>query len=154
MERSAQGRADFIFGAITAVASIAAFVHTFADRYTSEFLFGDVSTMFVPRLLLGLIVLLAVGLMLKGIRDREGGRLPEIAIGRTVAVFSACVLSIAGVWYIGFLIAMPVGVFLVGWTMGYSNKLVLAGTAVAAPLLTWVILGKLAQVAFPTGTFF
>ena len=154
MALSGQGRADVIYGAVAAMGGTAMFTHTFSDRYSNEFLFGDVSTTFVPRILLGLIVLLSLGLVIKGLRDRDGGSLPAVAIGRVALVFGACVLSIAGVWFIGYLIAMPIGVFLVGWAFGYPNKLVLLVTAIVAPLLTWLVLAEFAQVSFPNGQIF
>ena len=154
MARSLLGKTDILYGAITALVAAGMIVHTYDDRYVSEFLFGDVSTVFVPRLLLGAIVILALFLVLKGLRDREGVSLPAVQIGRVMAVFAAIVATIAGVWFIGYLIAMPVGVFVIGWAIGYPNKLILAVTAVVAPMLTWFVLGQFAQVSFPPGALF
>ena len=154
MKLSAQGRADVVYGAVLALGASAMFAHTFAERYNNDFLFGDVSTVFVPRILLALVVILSLCLVLKGARDKSQNTLTPVDVRRTVAVLSACIASIAGVWFIGYLIAMPVGVFLVGLAIGYPNRIVLAATALVAPLLTWVVLGQFAKVSFPLGTVF
>ena len=154
MAQSAQGKADVTYGLVTAMAATGLFVHTYADRYNNDFLFGDVSTVFVPRILLAMITLLSLGLVVKGVIDRDGGRFAEIAVGRVCAVFGACTLSILAVWFIGYLIAMPPSVFLVGLAIGYPKKLILAAVSLVAPLLTYGLLGQFAQVSFPAGQIY
>lgn len=154
MPKGGQGRADLIYGLVAAVAALAMFAHTFSARYSNEFLFGDVSTVFFPRLLLGTIALLSLGLAFKGLRSTSTEGLPNIHFRRFALTFGATLVGIALVWYLGYLIGMPVGVFLVGLALGYPRKLILAATSVAAPLIVWLVLARFAQVSFPTGTLF
>lgn len=154
MPASSQGRADVLYGIVIAIFAIAMFGHTFSSRYDNEFLFGDVSTVFFPRLLLGLIVALSLGLALRGARGQGEDALPEINVIRVASTYGAAALAIAGVWFVGYLLAMPIGVFLIGLALGYPNKVILAATSVVAPVLVWIVLAKFAQVSFPAGTLF
>lgn len=154
MPKGGQARADMLYGLVMAAAALAMFVHTFSDRYDNEFLFGDVSTVFFPRLLLGTIVTLALALALKGAKSNSEEEFLIVNLGRVAMTYGAAVLAALGVWYIGYLYAMPFGVFLVGLALGYPNKLVLAGVSIVAPLTIWVVLAQFAQVSFPTGTLF
>lgn len=154
MPKGTQGRADLIYGLVAAFAALAMFVHTYSPRYDNEFLFGDVSTVFFPRVVLAVIILLSLGLAFKGFRNSSGEDLREIQLGRMLLTLGATILGIALVWFAGYLIGMPIGVFLVGLALGYPNKIILAVTSVVAPVLVWLVLGRLAQVSFPTGTLF
>ena len=154
MPSSGQARADIAYGLVIALVAAAMFVHTYSDRYDNEFLFGDVSTVFFPRLLLAVIIALAVGLALKGVRGTAEGDFPPINIGRVALTYGVALVTAAGVWFVGYLIAMPVGVFLAGLALGYPNRIVLGLASISAPLIVWLVLARFAQVSFPTGTLF
>ncbi len=143
------GRADSIYGLVFFVAAAALFAHTYSDLYDTGPLFGDVSTVFVPRILLGLIAALSVALMVKGLLDRSGERLAPINWRRLFLTFAAACLTTAGLWYLGFLIAMPFGVFLTGLAIGYPNRLILAAASIASTGVVWLMLGYVARVSLP-----
>ena len=147
-------KADVIYGLVLGVLASVMMVHTFSSRYEVAHLFGDVSTMFAPRLLLGVMIALSVALVFKGLRNRGGDVLASVNIPRVALTFLAATATTAGVWFIGFFIAMPIGIFLTGLALGYPGKLVLAGTSVAGTIIVWLTLGVFANVALPAGVLF
>lgn len=145
------GRADTLYGLVMAAISAALIVHTFSDAYEFNPLIESVSTVFFPRIILGGILLCSLGLIVKGLRNRDpDDQLDTIDKIRVFLVLAACAATAAGLWFIGYFYAMPVGVFLTGVALGYPNKTVLAVTAIVATALTWVALGYFANVIFPT----
>ena len=147
-------KADVIYGLVLGVMASVMMVHTFSSRYEVAHLFGDVSTMFAPRLLLGVMIALSAALIFKGLRNRGGDVLESVNVPRVVLTFLAATAATAGVWFIGFFIAMPIGIFLTGLALGYPGKLVLAGTSLAGTIIVWLTLGVFANVALPTGVLF
>lgn len=147
-------KADVIYGLVLGVSASVMMVHTFSSRYEVAHLFGDVSTMFTPRLLLGVMMALSVALVFKGLRNRGGDVLAPVNVPRVALTFLAAAATTAGVWFIGFFIAMPVGIFLTGLALGYPGRVVLAGTSVAGTIIVWFTLGVFANVALPTGVLF
>ena len=147
-------RADVIYGLVLAVMASVMMVHTFSSRYEVAHLFGDVSTMFAPRLLLGVVIALSAALVCKGLRNRRGDVLESVNVPRVVLTFLAATATTAGVWFIGFFIAMPIGIFLTGLALGYPGKFALAGTSLAGTIIVWLTLGVFANVALPTGALF
>ena len=154
MATGSRGRADVLCGILAASTAGAMFAHTFSPRYDIEFLFGDVSTVFFPRILLGIIIILSLALAIKGFRDNSGAQIAEVNWLRVFMAFGATTLGIAGVWFLGFLIAMPIAIILLGATLCYPNKLVLILSSIVAPVIVWAVLAEFALVAFPTGTIF
>jgi len=149
-----RSKGDVFIGAAFSLFALAMYAHTFSDRYVNSFLFGDVSTVFFPRVLLILIALLSGGLVVRGLFVAGSTDGPAVRIGRIAVTYLACVATIAGVWLVGFLIAMPLGIVAIGLAMGQRRLVALIATAVIAPLLVWFVLGRLAQVSFPHGTLF
>lgn len=147
-------KADVIYGLVLGVMASVMMVHTFSSRYEVAHLFGDVSTMFTPRLLLGVMIALSAALIFKGLRNRGGDVLESVNVPRVVLTFLAATATTAGVWFIGFFIAMPIGIFLTGLALGYPGKLVLAATSLAGTIIVWLTLGVFANVALPTGVLF
>ncbi len=107
-----------------------------------------------PRILLGIIIVLSLALAVRGIRDKSGAEIAEVNWLSVVKAFGATTIDIAGVWFLGFLIAMPVATILLGAALGYPNKLVLILSSIVAPVIVWAVLAEFALVAFPTGTIF
>lgn len=143
------GRADAVYGLVFFAAAMALLAHTFSDQYDTGPLFGDVSTVFVPRLLLGVIAALSFALIIKGVTDKSGDELATINWRRLFLTFAAACVTTAGLWYLGFLIAMPIGVFLTGLAIGYPNKLILAAASVVGTGIVWLMLGYIARVSLP-----
>ncbi|MDE0304539.1 MAG: hypothetical protein OXI87_06605 [Albidovulum sp.] len=128
--------------------------HTYSPRYDIEFPFGDVSTVFFPRILLEIIIVLSRALAFKGARGKSGDGIIRVNASRVILALGVAALGIAGVWYLGFLVALPIAIFLPGDALGYPNKRVLVLTSFVAPLIVWGVLAKFALGAFPTGTIF
>lgn len=150
----ASRRADIVIGAIILLIVMAMYLHTFSEKYDTGPLFGDVSTVFVPRLILIALGLLSVGLMLRGAVRPENGVGRTLNWGRIVATFGvACAMSFGAYW-VGYWIAMPLGVFLAGVAIGYPRYLVLAAAAALATITVWATLGYLARVPLPHGQLF
>ncbi len=148
MASKAAGRGtDTIYGIVSFAIALALFFHTFSERYEFNHLFGDVSTVLVPRVLL--ISWMALSLLLV-VKDRMslavfgGVNWPRLAL---VSVLS--VATTVALWLFGFLAVMPVGLFLLGWAFGYRRWLILAMVSIVGPLAVWLILDKLAAVSLP-----
>ncbi len=149
-----KAKADIVLGIALLAAASLMFAHTFANRYDSGPLFGDVSTVFVPRIVLVLIGCLAVIMAIRGAMTRDSEQLEELNWRRMAITFGAACATSLGIWVFGYVLAMPVGIFLVGLAIGYPNKLVLAATCVVATAVIWVALGYFARVPLPTGTIY
>ncbi len=147
-----QKNADMLYGAVLAGMACAMFAHTFSPIYQNEFLFGDVSTVFFPRVLLGIIFVLSMMLVVKGKLSTSDAILTQINVKRVLLTGGATLITVVGVWYLGYLVMMPVGVFLIGLALGYPNLVILGITSLISPLVVWVILAKFAQVSFAPGT--
>ena len=147
-------KADVICGLVLGAMASAMMVHTFSSRYEVAHLFGDVSTMFAPRLLLGVMIALSAALIFKGLRNRSGEVLESVNVPRVVLTFLAATATTAGLWFIGFFVAMPIGIFLTGLALGYPGRFALAGTSIAGTIIVWFTLGVFARVALPTGVLF
>ena len=100
------GRADILYGLVMAAIAAALFIHTFSDIYEFNPLIESVSTVFFPRIILTAILLCALGLVVKGLRNAQSDdRLIPINTPRVCLVFAACALTAAGLWFIGYFYA-------------------------------------------------
>lgn len=140
---------DTIFATVALVVALALMAHTFSDQYDVNQLFGDVSTVFVPRALLVVWIVCSVVII---VRDNTGleifGQINWRAWGRVGAVTA---LTTAAIWGFGFSFVMPLGIFALGWAFGYRRWGWLALVSVGGPLAVWLILGVLATVPLPAG---
>lgn len=153
-EGLSSGKADVLYGIVILTCACAMLAHTYSDIYDTGPLFGDVSTVFVPRVLLISIGVLSVGLIVKGALARDGETIEPMNWGRIASTFVAASATTAGVWYLGYLIAMPVGIFLTGVAIGYRNWIVLAVASIIGTATVWLALGYLARVSLPEGQIF
>ena len=141
--------ADIIYGIVTAAIAGALFVHTFSDVYGFNPAIESVSTVFFPRILLGGLVLCSFGLIFKGMRESCEEHTPAVNAFRVLAGLVVAASTAAGMWFVGYFIAMPIGVFLMGAVLGYPKKFILAGVAIVATGVVWFALGHFAAVTFP-----
>ena len=146
---------DTIFGAVSLVIALALMAHTFSDQYDVNQLFGDVSTVFVPRALLVLWIICSAIIIARDNTGMEGFN--DIRWGPWGRVAGVLTATTAAVWAFGFLYVMPLGIFALGWAFGYRRWGWLALVSVAGPLTVWLILGVVAGVPLPearlTGLF-
>jgi len=147
-------KADVIYGVVILATAAAMLAHTYSDIYDTGPLFGDVSTVFVPRILLITICLLSAGLIARGALNHDDQTLEAMNWARISATFAAACATTAGVWYFGYFLAMPLGIFLTGLAIGYRNWIVLAVASVFGTMTVWITLGYLARVSLPEGQVF
>ena len=151
-DKSGARGTDTIFGGVSLVIALALFVHTFSDQYDVNQLFGDVSTVFVPRALLILWMVCSVVIVA---RDNTGlAAFSEVRWGAWARVAVVTAVTTAAIWAFGFLYVMPVGTFALGWAFGYRRWGWLALVSIAGPLAVWLILGVVAAVPLPTARLF
>ena len=142
--------ADILYGVAVLLIALALYAHTFNDVYQFNPLIESVSTVFFSRILMAAIALCSLALIAKGVRSKAGEYLPEINTVRVILVFITAAVTSAGIWFIGFFYAMPIGVFVTGWFLGYRRMPTLPVVSLIAPLLVWVALAHFAGVSFPT----
>ena len=143
--------ADTACGGAIFLAAAVMFVHTFSDRYDIGMLFGDVSTVFFPRIILGLIMLLAAALAGKGLRAGANRVLVTVDLRRTALAFLIAAATTAGMWWLGFLLATPFGLIALGLVLGYRKPLPLLAVSIAGPAIVWIVLVFGANVSVPAG---
>lgn len=149
-----KAKADVIYGIVILATAAAMLAHTYSDIYDTGPLFGDVSTVFVPRILLISICVLSAGLIARGALSHDDDTLETMNWGRIAVTFAAASATTAGVWYFGYFLAMPVGIFVTGLAIGYRNWIVLALAGVIGTATVWITLGYLARVSLPEGQIF
>ena len=145
------GMADIVSGSAILVGAAVMLLHTFSDRYDLGMLFGDVSTVFFPRVVLGALMLLSAVLVVRGVRAGEGEALGAIDAPRLALVAVVAALTALGVFWLSFMLVMPIGIFGVGWTLGFRRPVPLAVASIAGPAVVLVALERAANVAVPTG---
>lgn len=145
---------DIVIGMVILLAATAMYLHTYSDRYDTGPLYGDVSTVFVPRAILIALGLLSAGLALRGALRPAGPAGPDLNWPRVVMTFAAAAAMSLGAYWLGYWIAMPLGVFLTGLAIGYPRKAVLAAVSIGATAIVWFTLGYLARVSLPQGQLF
>ncbi|ASJ71311.1 tripartite tricarboxylate transporter TctB family protein [Granulosicoccus antarcticus] len=136
-------------------------LHTFSDRYTAFSDPDEISTVFVPRILLILLFTLATLLLVRALRMPAGTRADgaqavdkqerKRAIIRVMTVFFILLVMASIQDTLGFYATMALGILTTGWTMGCRNKLALLIVGLLAPLATWYIIVQLAELSLPAG---
>ncbi|MEO1018073.1 MAG: tripartite tricarboxylate transporter TctB family protein [Pseudomonadota bacterium] len=138
---------DTIYGIVSFSIALILFIHTYSERYEINHLFGDVSTVLVPRILLGSWMFLSAILV---IRDSLSlAVFADVQWRNFVLIGAIASLIVGGLWLFGFLVTMPFGLFALGWAFGYRRWVVLLIVSIAAPLAVWLVLSYLAAVPLP-----
>lgn len=140
------------------------FISTLSARYTEFADPDEISTVFVPQVLLILLMALATLLLIRALRmpagTRAAGSKPVDRQERQRAVFR--VSSALGVMLamgflqdiLGFYATMVPGIFLIGLAIGCQSKRALALVSLIAPLVVWLIIVQVAELSLPAGIFF
>lgn len=146
---------DFYYGVALLIIGGGLLLHTFNQRYDFDLLFGDVSTVFFPRIVLILWMLLSCILIANGLRGRgnpeDHARLKAVDIGRFLLVLIVIIISVVVLWLTGLLIGGPLMMIAVGLALGYRRLALLVPVSVAMPLIIWFALGKVARISLPMG---
>ena len=146
---------DFYYGLVLLIVGGGLLVHTLHDRYDFDLLYGDVSTVFFPRIILIMWIGLSSVLMANGLRGRGASedhkRLLAVGIPRLALVFVVVVASAIFLWLVGLLIGGPVLMIAVGIALGYRRLAILIPVSVVLPIVTWLALGRVARISLPSG---
>jgi hypothetical protein len=146
---------DFYYGFALMIVGVGLLLHTFNDRYDFDLLFGDVSTVFFPRVILILWVGLSLILMVKGYlgsgsaEDRSrvfSAKIPKLTLVMAVIIVMAGVL-----WMLGTLVGGPILMIAVGLALGYRQLMILVPISLILPVLVWYALSVVAKISLPAG---
>jgi hypothetical protein len=146
---------DFYYGIVLLIIGGGLLFHTMSERYDFDLLFGDVSTVFFPRIILIMWVLLSGILIANGLRGRgnseDHARFKAVDIGRFLLVLVVIVVAAIVLWLIGLLIGGPLMMIAVGLSLGYRRLVLLVPVSVTIPVIIWFALGEVARISLPSG---
>lgn len=146
---------DFYYGLVLLIVGCGLLWHTFSDRYDFDLLFGDVSTVFFPRVILILWVGLSAILIVKGYRGsgsaEDRARVISVGIPRLLLVLAAIVASAVVLWMTGLLVGGPLSMIAIGLALGYRRLVFLVPVSIALPVIIWFALGEIAKISLPSG---
>ncbi|MBL6927938.1 MAG: tripartite tricarboxylate transporter TctB family protein [Rhodospirillales bacterium] len=146
---------DFYFGLVLLIIGTGLLLHTFNDRYDFDLLFGDVSTVFFPRIILVFWVGLSAILIFNGLRGRgateDRTRLLSVGIPRLAMVFAVIVATVIVLWLVGLLVGGPILMIATGVALGYRRWVLLVPVSLTLPVAIWFALGHVARISLPSG---
>lgn len=146
---------DFYYGLVLLIIGGGLLFHTSNDRYDFELLFGDVSTVFFPRVILIMWMGLSGILIVSGLRglgsaeDRD--RLVSVGMPRLLWTLAVIVASALVLWLVGLLAGGAILMIAVGIALGYHRWAILIPVSLALPVATWFALGHVARISLPSG---
>ena len=146
---------DFYYGLTFLIIGAVLLWHTRSDRYDFDLLFGDVSTVFFPRIILILwiglsSILIARGLLGRG-SEEDRSRVASVGLSRLLLVLAAVFASAILLWLAGILVGGAISMIAVGLALGYRRWLVLVLASAALPLIIHYALGHVARISLPQG---
>lgn len=146
---------DFYYGLVLLIIGGGLLLHTGSDRYDFDLLFGDVSTVFFPRIILILWILLSAILIANGLRRRgpQQGHQGVMAVGLTglFSVLAMIIASALAVWLTGLLLGGAASMIAVGAAFGYRRWVILIPVSVVLPVIVYFALGHVAKISLPSG---
>ncbi len=142
--------------AVIALAAAALFGSTFSEEYDVPSFGGDVSTVFTPRIFLGLVFLLSLLLLItaKASGETEASGDKTLRIGaaelrRLLAVGAVCLAVALALPHAGFVAAAAPGMFLFCLFFGYRGWTTLTLTSVLGPFAVWYLFSRLLELPLP-----
>ncbi len=146
---------DFYYGLVLLIIGGGLLVHTGSDRYDFDLLFGDVSTVFFPRIILILWIALSAILIVNGLRRRgsrqDHQRVMAVGLPGLFTVLAMIIASALAVWLTGLLLGGAVSMIAVGVALGYRRWVILIPVSVALPVVVYFALGHVAKISLPSG---
>jgi len=146
---------DFYYGLVLMIVGGGLLIHTLHNRYDLDLLFGDVSTVFFPRVILILWVGLSVVLMIKGYlgsgSSEDRSRVFSAKIPKLMLVMAMIVVMAGVLWMLGTLLGGPILMIAVGLALGYRRLKILVPISLILPVLIWYALGVIAKISLPAG---
>lgn len=110
--------------------------------------------MFFPRILLVAWTLLALVVMLRGLRESPIGRVSRRALARVLGTMAVTGLYVAAVLYAGFLIATSGFVLALPLVLGYRKPGPLVLLFALFPVSVWWLFDKVFKIILPTSPWF
>ena len=146
---------DFYYGLVLLIVGAGLLLHTGSDRYDFDLLFGDVSTVFFPRIILILWIALSAILIVNGLRRRgsqqDRQRVMAVGLPGSFSVLAMIIASALAVWLTGLLLGGAVSMIAVGVALGYRRWVILIPVSVALPVVVYFALGHVAKISLPSG---
>lgn len=143
---------SFIVGGVLLAVSIFLWAETFAPQYKLSGVGGAFSSIFFPRILLGLWSALA-GLVMMQAVWRTGPKLRLAAPMRICAMAIGFMAYSVAVFYAGFFLATLVGLFLAGSMLTKAPVLQNLIYAFATSAVSWVLFTKVLRISLPSASF-
>ena len=146
---------DFYYGLVLLLIGGGLLLHTGSDRYDFDLLFGDVSTVFFPRIILILWILLSAVLIANGLRRRgsrqDHERVMAVGLPGLFSVLAMIIASALAVWLTGLLLGGALSIVAVGVALGYRRWVILIPAGVVLPVVIHFALGHVARISLPSG---
>lgn len=145
---------DRIYGAALFLAAALLFLTTYSAEYQQGGQFGDVSTVFVPRIFLIAWMLFAAIQCIGGFFREDAEAYPAVQWGKLGAVSAVAVLAAFAMLGAGFLIATIPGFFLFTWAFGYRRPVILAILSIVFPIGIWLLFIHVFKLPLPHSPWF
>ncbi|NIA70824.1 tripartite tricarboxylate transporter TctB family protein [Pelagibius litoralis] len=141
--------------AVIALVAAGLFASTFSADYDVPSFGGDVSTVFTPRIFLGLVFALSVLLLFMAkAPDTEAQRLSAAGITKLLAVAAVSLAVAFALPHIGFVLATAPGLFLYCYFFGYRRFTTLGLMSVLGPFAVWYLFNDLLGLPLPHTPWF
>ncbi len=146
---------DFYYGLILFFIGLGFLIHTFNGKYQFDLLFGDVSTVFFPRVVLIIWIGLSIILILRGYFSNrladDSHRTFYKGAPRLLLVLTVLVLTTFILWIVGLFLGGPILLIALGLAFGYRRLIILIPMGLILPFVIWYILGEVSKINLPTG---
>ena len=146
---------DRIYGAALFLVAALLFATTYSAEYHQQGgLFGDVNTVFVPRIFLIAWMLLAAIQCVGGFIRKDAEAYPAVQWTKLGTVSAIAVLVAFAMLGAGFLLATIPGFFLFTWAFGYRRPVILAAVSVIFPIAIWLLFINVFKLPLPHSPWF
>ena len=140
---------------ILLVAAALLFASTFAAEYDTPSFGGDVSTVFTPRIFLGLVLVLSAAAFFgrrPAAEEESAG--DGFRVARLLAVVAIVAIASLALPHAGFVLVMTPCLFLFCWTFGYRKIVTLSAISVLGVLAIWFLFNGVLELPLPRSPWF
>ncbi|MEM7023707.1 MAG: tripartite tricarboxylate transporter TctB family protein [Pseudomonadota bacterium] len=130
------------------------FASTFSSEYDVPSFGGDVSTVFVPRIYLVILLLLSVLALCTKDTTPPSEVETRASDRRLITVVAIAAATGFAMLYVGFVIATIPGFFLFCFAFGYRKLAWLVLFSILAPLVVWFLFNDLLELPLPRSPWF
>lgn len=135
---------------------IALFAATFSSEYDIEPFWGDVSTVFVPRVYF--VIWIALSLIFlyqttgKGTEEEQSQQ--SISFKRLGIIMVIAAATAIAILKLGFMIGMVPGFFLFCWAFGYHKPISLTCISIVGSTTVWLLFNNVFELPLPRSPWF